>query len=205
VVVDNGRRRTGSAARFVVAVVSLVLGLTALAAHPAAARASTTVLSAASFADDAPGVARVGHYPAATAETGSALFSAVQGGSAWSPGGARNTSTTPVVSLIATDAGDGLLSPGPHAGRSIPGDETRVWSRAQRDQINEIMEETGCHRCGTRDPGTKSGDAIPDHQPPLSQSPGPYELYPHCKSCSWDQLQEIARLRREAIRAAKGE
>lgn len=89
-------------------------------------------------------------------------------------------------------------------GRSIPGDETRDWTRAQRDEINKIMKETGCHRCGTRDPGTVSGDAIPDHQPPLYLSDGPYQLFPHCKQCSWDQLQE-ARIRREAQRAARNE
>ena len=105
---------------------------------------------------------------------------------------------------VAAGAGDGLLSPGPHAGRSISGDATRDFTRQQRDELNNIMSETGCHRCGAKSPGTKSGDAIPDHQPPLSQSGGPYELYPHCKTCSWDQLQEIARLRREAPRAARG-
>jgi hypothetical protein len=41
-------------------------------------------------------------------------------------------------------------------------------------------------------PGTKSGDAVPDHQPPLSQSDGPYRLYPHCLACSKEQGLFIA-------------
>jgi hypothetical protein len=45
----------------------------------------------------------------------------------------------------AAKTGDGLLSPGPYAGRSIPGDGTRRWTRPQRDELNEIMGESGCH------------------------------------------------------------
>lgn len=94
----------------------------------------------------------------------------------------------------AAKAGDGLLAPGSYAGRSIPGDATRKFTREQRDELNEIMGDTGCHRCGTLSPGTKSGDAIPDHQPPLSQSDGPYELYPHCLACSREQGLFLANL-----------
>jgi RHS repeat-associated protein len=95
---------------------------------------------------------------------------------------------------VAAKTGDGLLSPGPYASRSIPGDATRDFTRQQRDQLNEIMGETGCHRCGIKTSGTKPGDAIPDHQPPLSQSDGPYQLYPHCLACSREQGLFIANL-----------
>lgn len=91
---------------------------------------------------------------------------------------------------------DGHLAPGPHAGRSIPGDATRDFTRPQRDELNVIMSETGCHRCGTRVPGTKRGDAIPDHQPALSIGPEPYRLYPHCLTCSKTQGFAIARARK---------
>lgn len=95
---------------------------------------------------------------------------------------------------VATKTVDGLLSPGPYAGRSIPGDATRKFTRQQRDELNEIMAETGCHRCGALSPGTKSGDAIPDDQPPLSQSDGPFELYPPCLACSREQGLFLANL-----------
>ena len=98
------------------------------------------------------------------------------------------------TSSKAAKGGDGLLSPGPFAGRSIPGDATRDFTRTQRDQLNQIMRESGCHRCGAKSPGTKSGDAIPDHQPPLSQSEGPFQLYPHCLTCSREQGLHIANL-----------
>jgi RHS repeat-associated protein len=94
------------------------------------------------------------------------------------------------------DSGDGLLTPGPFAGRSIPGDETRNFTRQQRDELNDIMSETGCHRCESFDPGTKSGNAIPDHQPPLSRGAGPYQLYPHCLSCSREQGLLLANMTR---------
>lgn len=98
---------------------------------------------------------------------------------------------------LAAREGDGLLEPGPFAGRSIPARGAgRDFTREERTQIDEIMDETGCHRCGSKNPGTKSGHAVPDHQPPVALNPGPYELFPHCKSCSWDQLQEIARILR---------
>ena len=84
------------------------------------------------------------------------------------------------------------LAPGPYAGRSIEGDATRRFNVQKRRDINEIMAETGCHTCGTKDPGTKSGNAIPDHQPALSLSTGPYRLYPQCQSCSSRQGLTLA-------------
>lgn len=76
------------------------------------------------------------------------------------------------------------LKPGEHAGESVPArGPDRDFSKDERNQINEIGV---CHTCGTTDPGTSSGNFIPDHQPPnaLNPSGGPQELYPHCLSCS---------------------
>jgi RHS repeat-associated protein len=113
--------------------------------------------------------------------------------------GVKAVATMAPKARSAASAGDGLLAPGAHAGRSITGDSTRNFLRGQRDELNEIMGDTGCHKCGTLKPGTKSGDAIPDHQPPLSQSDGPYQLYPHCLSCSREQGLLLANLARRGI------
>jgi len=86
------------------------------------------------------------------------------------------------------------LEPGSHAGDSIParGPE-RDFTRPERDAINKIGNDTGCHTCGTKDPGTKSGDFVPDHQPPNKLNPkgNPQRLYPHCKGCSRKQGGDV--------------
>ena len=87
----------------------------------------------------------------------------------------------------AKDGKKDTLQPGPHAGESIPArGPGRDFSKEERDKINEIGQNTGCHTCGSKDPGTTSGNHIPDHQPPnaLNPSGGPQELYPHCLTCS---------------------
>lgn len=57
---------------------------------------------------------------------------------------------------------------------------------AERRQVGNQFEEFGCHNCGTRIAGTRSGNPITDHQPPSSLNLGlrPQEYYPHCASCS---------------------
>ncbi|HST36575.1 MAG TPA: RHS repeat-associated core domain-containing protein, partial [Allosphingosinicella sp.] len=46
------------------------------------------------------------------------------------------------------------LRPGPFAGRSIPArNPSRNFTRQERREINQIMRESGCHTCGTRNPG----------------------------------------------------
>jgi hypothetical protein len=82
-----------------------------------------------------------------------------------------------------------LVRPGPFAGRSILAPEGRGISAAERRELNEIMSETGCHSCGTSVPGTRSGNAISDHQPPsaLNRFSLPQRLYPQCLTCSVTQ------------------
>ena len=97
------------------------------------------------------------------------------------------------------DASSTLL-PGPFAGESIgargPG---RDFTDEERKKIDEIGRKTGCHTCGTKDPGTSSGHFIPDHQPPsaLVVDGQPQRLYPHCLDCMHRQggevLQELRR------------
>lgn len=86
------------------------------------------------------------------------------------------------------------LKPGPHAGDSVParGPE-RDFTPDERARVNEIGESTGCHTCGSTDPGTKSGNFVPDHQPPNALNPpgGEQQLYPHCIDCSRRQGGQI--------------
>jgi hypothetical protein len=77
------------------------------------------------------------------------------------------------------------------------------------DKVNELGKERGCHSCGIRKPGTKDGNWIADHVPPVALSaaivkvyfffffffmweipnypPGGWYLLPHCLSCSRKQ------------------
>lgn len=86
------------------------------------------------------------------------------------------------------------LEPGPFAGDSIParGPE-RDFTPDERSKVNEIGSKTGCHTCGTTDPGTKSKNFVLDHQPAnkLNPSGGSQRLYPHCLSCSKRQGGQV--------------
>jgi hypothetical protein len=85
------------------------------------------------------------------------------------------------------------LKPGPHAKESIPGHRGRP-TAAEQKRINELFERDGCHTCGTKDPGTRSGNAVADHQPPQALGE-PKEFFPHCLNCARRQggqvLQEL--------------
>ena len=86
------------------------------------------------------------------------------------------------------------LRPGPFAGDSIPArDPERDWEDEEIEAIDRIGRTTGCHTCGTTDPGTKSGHFVPDHQPPsqLNFDNQPQRLYPHCIHCSRKQGGEV--------------
>ena len=85
------------------------------------------------------------------------------------------------------------LKPGPYASESIPArGPGRDFTAAEREAVNRIGRKHGCHTCGNKEPGTKSGDFIPDHQPPSQLSPGQTQrLFPHCKACSLKQGGEV--------------
>jgi RHS repeat-associated protein len=84
-------------------------------------------------------------------------------------------------------SGEETLKPGPFAKDSIParGPE-RDWRKDEVDKNNEHGRDGGCHTCGSKDPKTKSGNFILDHQPPSKLNPKkkPQRLYPHCLNCS---------------------
>jgi RHS repeat-associated protein len=89
---------------------------------------------------------------------------------------------------------------GPNARESIAArSAARDFTAAERAAMNRIGSRTGCHTCGTTTSGTRSGNFVPDHQPPtaLNAAGQSQRLYPHCLSCSNDQGLAIIRALRE--------
>ncbi|MEO0810408.1 MAG: hypothetical protein AAFW82_07200, partial [Pseudomonadota bacterium] len=70
--------------------------------------------------------------------------------------------------------------PGPHARESAPIRPVVDFSKAERKAINDIGNKHGCHSCGTKKAGTKTGNWIPDHQPPRNNNPdrASFRAYP---------------------------
>ena len=97
-------------------------------------------------------------------------------------------------------SGGRTLKPGPHATEAIPArGPQRDFTAAERAEINRIGGQAGCHTCGTTSPGTRSGNFVPDHQPPSSLNKGgaSQELRPHCIGCSRTQGGEVTKVLRE--------
>ena len=136
------------------------------------------------------------------------------GGELVSVGGVRAATARPstAYNLTVDDlhtyfVGDGILvhntcdlfKPGKYAKDSIPArGPGRDFTAAERRANNANGSQHGCHSCGATDPGTKSGNWVPDHQPVTSQNPQnlPQRLFPHCLSCSKRQGLEAARRNR---------
>lgn len=122
-----------------------------------------------------------------------------------------NKSTAEAVTESATQGGRAsTLEPGPYAGDGVPASKgkSRSFTADERAQINQQGQENGCHTCGTKSAGTKSGNFIPDHQPPNSLVPDgtPQTLYPHCKSCSASQGGTLGAMKRaENIKVKPGD
>ena len=91
------------------------------------------------------------------------------------------------------------LAPGPHARESIPGHNGRP-SATEQTQINALMEQFGCHTCGTKISGTKRGNAIVDHQPPRALGKTTSFL-PHCIDCMRRQGGQVLQ---ELLKRAQG-
>ncbi len=94
------------------------------------------------------------------------------------------------------------FSPGRYADESVPARGPGPANAQEQDRLNEIGNRTGCHSCGTRDPETRSGNFVGDHQPPsgLNISGGPQRLYPHCMTCSSRQGAYISQLAQKGLR-----
>jgi hypothetical protein len=94
------------------------------------------------------------------------------------------------------------IGPGPFAppNGGVPLARTYGHPRtAERAQNNANGGKFGCHTCGRKDFGTKSGNPVLDHQPSQSLNPlpgAPAQGYPHCVWCSSEQgtlIQKILR------------
>jgi hypothetical protein len=85
------------------------------------------------------------------------------------------------------------LRPGPYAGDGVPADGPGRPSKEKQKQVNEEGEKHGCHTCGTKEPGTKSGNWIGDHQPATALNPEgeAQTLYPHCVGDSCGQGGDV--------------
>ena len=78
------------------------------------------------------------------------------------------------------------IGPGPFSGDSIAAREGRRLTEEERNELNRIGSQSGCHTCGTFDPGTRLGNWFGDHQYPTALNPvgRPQRLFPQCIGCS---------------------
>ena len=134
---------------------------------------------------------------------GMAVVGNLPGGRALSPAGRAlahaDEAVGPAVHLggDAAQAGANILDDAGRVGERtrVPASGPRA-TAAQRRQVNEIGQRRGCETCGTREPGTRSGNWIPNHTPPTAvRMPGEaQQLGPHCATCSARQGNFIRRL-----------
>jgi RHS repeat-associated protein len=112
----------------------------------------------------------------------------------------------PISFLDALGLAD-TLEPGGNANGSIPANGPgRNFTPSERGAINQLGQDDGCHSCGSKTAGTKTGNFVPDHQPPSALAkPGQQQrLYPHCLPCSQKQGGEVsAALRAQRANAAR--
>jgi hypothetical protein len=74
--------------------------------------------------------------------------------------------------------------PGQYVKEWIPAPLTnRRLNNAEQAEINRLGRKWGCHRCGSKDPSTGSGNFVGDHQMPRALGT-PTRIYPHCLPCS---------------------
>lgn len=103
--------------------------------------------------------------------------------------------------ILNQSSSTNTLSPGPFSGDSIPArGPGRKFTPGEREKINDIGRADGCHTCGKTEPGTKSDDFVPDHQPPsglLGGNGGDQRLYPHCIDCSRVQGGQVSGAKRK--------
>lgn len=53
----------------------------------------------------------------------------------------------------------------------------------EMNEINGAGRERGCHRCGAREPGTLSGNFVPEYHPPRVHGGGSVVI-PTCLTCN---------------------
>jgi RHS repeat-associated protein len=106
----------------------------------------------------------------------------------------RGSTATPLAKLDGGAKTEVYASkPGQFAKESMPArSAAQKFTAAERTKINDIGTRFGCHTCGSINPGTGSGNWVPDHQTPSALNPAgqPQQLYPQCQTCS--RLQGLA-------------
>jgi hypothetical protein len=82
------------------------------------------------------------------------------------------------------------VGPGPHARGFVRGTAGRIQSAAQA-LVNKLGNKHGCHSCGAKSPGTKSGNWVGNHWPPRSLKAWfpnvKFTFRPQCLPCSKSQ------------------
>jgi len=180
----------GSAALLYIGGAALVAGTAAVLNTPAGQRSLNTFTSAASQSISDT-VHSIGNF-----------FHPDNSGKAASPPGTTTTNVATGTPASTSQQGavsndpinSKTLEPGPYAGAGVPArGPGRDFTQGERDDVNQQGRDTGCHTCGTTDPGRKSGNFIPDHQPPsaLNDAGAAQRLYPHCLGCSQTQGGEV--------------
>lgn len=115
------------------------------------------------------------------------------------PTGVAAVSTSPRPSTVSGEVAVGQpnalpagVGVGPYASPTGGVPASRVNARptaAEARAVTQQGQTYGCHNCGTKTPGTNSGNFVNDHQPPTSVNPTttPQQYYPHCTTCSATQ------------------
>jgi hypothetical protein len=91
------------------------------------------------------------------------------------------------------------IGPGPFAIESFPARNSgRNFYSWEYDLNNKNGSESGCHTCGTFQPGTLYGNYILDHQPPsaLNWKGLSQRIYPQCLTCSLRQGGRVNQFKR---------
>jgi hypothetical protein len=89
---------------------------------------------------------------------------------------------------------------GPFAVESQPArGPGRKWTAEEIRENNRIGRTYGCHTCGTKDPGTPSGNFIGDHQHAnaLNRRGREQRIFPHCLRCSRIQGGYVTALKKK--------
>jgi hypothetical protein len=79
------------------------------------------------------------------------------------------------------------IGPGVFAVESQPArGPSRRWTAEEIRENNRIGRTYGCHTCGTRDPGTRNGNFVLDHQrsTALNNEGAAQRIFPQCQTCS---------------------
>ena len=110
--------------------------------------------------------------------------------------------TETAKSNTANNSKPSTLRPGPYAKESIPAKNTaQTFTPQERAAINKLGSENGCHTCGAKSPGTKTGNWVPDHQPASAIIPAgtAQVLLPHCIGCSRKQGGDVTAEKRKTV------